>query len=40
VTYSVGCFKSVDWRDPEPCWDDCLGPQSDFLADLERAMAP
>ena len=34
MTYSVGCFKSVDRAALEPYWDDCLGPQSDWLSDL------
>jgi hypothetical protein len=35
VIYSIGCFKGVDRTALEPYWDDCLEPQSDWLAERQ-----
>ncbi len=39
VTYSVGCWRDLSPFAREPSWEDCLGPQTDWTPDLDRAVA-
>ena len=38
VIYSVGCFRDPSPFAPQPFWDDCLGPQSNYTVHLDAAV--